>query len=169
MILRVLNTNVSAVMCLKCRLVKVSTVSQKMFRFGRQVHDVESTRSLPVLLWKRSLFTGTGKLARTKMPYETDTNVAKDTLMYINDSSKYYKILSFFGVAQLAFWVYLAFFCHNNLKDAPAKVSEKKKTSEEASVSWWQKLNLGENKYRNGLTTICLIGGECHNLKFVVG
>ncbi|EDW73825.1 uncharacterized protein Dwil_GK19663 [Drosophila willistoni] len=86
-------------------------------------------------------------------PFEINTNVPKDVILFKYENPKFYNMLNFFGVCQFVFWTYLSHFAFTTLKDAP--VVEK----EGEELKWFQRINLGENKYKNGIT-ICsfLIG-----------
>ncbi|CAD7077479.1 unnamed protein product [Hermetia illucens] len=54
--------------------------------------------------------------------------------------------------ANFGFWSYLSHFAFTTLKDAPVE-----KVDEDAS--WFRKINLGENKYRNTITVSCFLIG----------
>ncbi|XP_068146482.1 transmembrane protein 223 [Drosophila tropicalis] len=86
-------------------------------------------------------------------PFEINTNVPKDVILFKYENPKFYNMLNFFGICQFVFWTYLSHFAFTTLKDAP--VVEK----EGEELKWFQRINLGENKYKNGIT-ICsfLIG-----------
>ncbi|CAG9840362.1 unnamed protein product [Diabrotica balteata] len=75
---------------------------------------------------------------------DVNTNVVKDVILYKYDNSRYYKLMNLFAFAQFGFWTYLSYTAYTTLKDAPVDPSK--------SEHWWEKINLGENKYRNGIT-----------------
>ncbi|CAH1398290.1 unnamed protein product [Nezara viridula] len=82
-----------------------------------------------------------------------NTNVVKDVILYKHDNPKFFKYINMFGVSQFIFWMYLSHFSFTTLKDAPiAKEGSEK-------LPWWRRINLGEQKYRNGITLFCGIVG----------
>lgn len=84
-----------------------------------------------------------------------DTNVVKDVILFKYDNPKYFKYISFFGISQYIFWMYLAYFSFTTLRDAPVS----KEGNE--NLPWWRRINLGEQKYRNGVTLFCGVVGKC--------
>ncbi|KAL7736282.1 hypothetical protein ACLKA6_002952 [Drosophila palustris] len=62
-------------------------------------------------------------------------------------------MLNFFGICQFVFWTYLSHFAFTTLKDAPVV----EKPGEE--LKWYQRINLGDNKYKNGITFCCFMIG----------
>jgi hypothetical protein len=91
-------------------------------------------------------------------PRSPTAETAKDIIVYKYENPRFFKMMNFFTISQLFFWGYLAHWTFYGLKDA--KVSEEQ--SKDEDVSWWRKLNLGENKYRNAFATLCLFIGEYH-------
>ncbi|CAH1113303.1 unnamed protein product [Psylliodes chrysocephalus] len=75
---------------------------------------------------------------------DVNTNVPKDVILYKHDNSRYFKIMNLAGFVQFGFWTYLSITAYTTLKDAPVDHSK--------ATRWWEKLNLGDNKYRNGIT-----------------
>lgn len=116
----------------------------------------------------RRLFPGLSPLARRtyssqfgkKLPFESDV-VTKDTLIYSFPNDSYYKLLTYFGIGQFAFWMYLSVFAFTNLRDAPVKEQEELMTGSASSenLSWWRKINLGESKFKNGISLLCFSVG----------
>lgn len=92
------------------------------------------------------------------LPYETDTIVAEHTELYRYDNFRHFSVIKFFGITQLFAWSYLAEFSYRYLKDAkppaPAIVEERS--------SFVRRITsiLTENKYRNGITALCLVLGN---------
>ena len=94
----------------------------------------------------------------TKAPWEVETNVVKDVVLYSYENARFHKILNLFAITQFIFWIYLAEFSMSTLKDAP---TDKQETSEnDQDKPWYRKVNLGENKFRTGITTMCIAVGE---------
>lgn len=86
---------------------------------------------------------------------DPNTNVAKDVILYKYENARLYKLISIFAVIQFGFWNYLSIFSYSTLRDAP--VEEK----DPATLRFWEKINLGENKYRNSIAIICGLMGWC--------
>jgi hypothetical protein len=82
---------------------------------------------------------------------EVKTNIAKDVILFKYDNPRFFKIVNIFAVCQFVFWSYLSVFSFTTLRDAPVDRSKE--------TTWWRKINLGENKYRNSLSIISFIIG----------
>lgn len=87
-------------------------------------------------------------------PLEGSAKLAKDVIVFKYENASFFKYLNIFAICQFLCWNYLAHFSFTTLIDAPVDLS----TSED--VSWWRKINLGENKYRNTLTLMCFFIGK---------
>lgn len=94
--------------------------------------------------------------AKSRLPFEADTNVSKDVLLFSHPNDTFYKMLSFFGVVQFLFWSYLARFSYKTLRDTPNTGGEVKLTD----IRSWKNINLGSNMYRNGIVLLCMSVGE---------
>lgn len=90
---------------------------------------------------------------RTGTVLDPNTNVVKDVMLFKYENPKLFKSINLFAVAQFCFWNYLSYFTYNNLRDAPV-VEE-----DSANLQFWQRINLGENKYRNSLAITCFLMG----------
>lgn len=86
--------------------------------------------------------------------YDLNTAVAKDVVLFKYDNPKFYKIINIFALTQFVFWNYLSHFAFTTLKDAPVEQNP------EEELAWYQKINLGENKYRNAITIFCFMIGK---------
>lgn len=86
--------------------------------------------------------------------YDLNTSVTKDVILFKYENPKFYNMLNFFAICQFVFWTYLSHFAFTTLKDAPVDESSLEE------LSWYQRINLGDNKYRNGLTIICFAIGK---------
>lgn len=95
-----------------------------------------------------------------KNAWEVDTNVAKDVVLYSYENSKFHTYLNLFAITQLGFWLYLAEFSMSTLRDVPVNKKEL-----DPNAHWYQKINLGENKFRRGITTMCVGVGKAWNFK----
>ncbi|ALC40630.1 CG12935 [Drosophila busckii] len=116
-------------------------------------HTLQSFRlAVPV---KLANFTPARTISATvpKRALDVNTNVTKDVVLFKYENPKFYKMLNVFGVCQFVFWTYLSHFAFTTLRDAP--VAEK--PGEE--LKWYQRINLGENKYKNGITACSFLIG----------
>lgn len=86
----------------------------------------------------------------------SSTTTLKDLLIYKYENPKFFKYLNFFAIAQFMFWNYLSYFSFTSLKDVPINTIEKS----DIDLPWWRRINLGENKYRNGIALLCFIIGK---------
>lgn len=100
--------------------------------------------------------------ATSTSPLEGASKLAKDVIVFKYENPNFFKYLNIFAICQYLCWNYLAYFSYTSLRDAPVE-----DTGED--VSWWRKINLGENKYRNTLTIACfLIGRSSIVLKLAI-
>ncbi|XP_012269057.2 transmembrane protein 223 [Athalia rosae] len=81
-------------------------------------------------------------------PYDIETNLPKDVILFKYDNPKYFKRLNIFAISQLLLWTYIAQFVYTELRDAP--VVEVSKEDQQ----WWQRVNFGEASNRKILTFI---------------
>lgn len=88
--------------------------------------------------------------------FEVNTNLSKDVILFKYENPRFYKFLNIFGISQFCFWNYLAHFSYTTLRDAPVDQAVK----EDANTPWFGKINLGENKFRNGITVFCFLIGK---------
>nr|CAG4638869.1 EOG090X0JX7 [Cyclestheria hislopi] len=86
--------------------------------------------------------------------WEVNTNVAKDVLLYHFENSRYHRILNAFAISQLVVWFYLSEFSYSVLRDIPVK-----ETDDKDKLPWHRRMNIGQNKYRNGITFLCFTVG----------
>lgn len=116
---------------------------------ARNFNHITTNNSYKIKLRHNKLYTNTTKSAS----YNVNTNVIKDVILFKYENPKQFKMMNVFAICQFAFWSYLSHFAFTTLKDAPVN-----KTSSDAP--WWRKINLGENKYRNGVTVISFLMGK---------
>lgn len=100
-----------------------------------------------------------------RRPVSTSTNIAKDIIIFKYDNPRFFKLMNIFAYCQFMFWCYLGHFAYTELRDTPVDPDI---IGDEAS-SWWQKLNLGEDKYRIGMTVFCLGVGVYIKINLVCG
>ncbi|XP_076463909.1 transmembrane protein 223-like [Babylonia areolata] len=94
--------------------------------------------------------------SKKKLPFEVETaNMKKDILVYSHTNERFYKLLTYFGCAQFAFWAYLALFSFQTLKDAPPS----EPSTETDTSSWWRRMAAKESKYKNGISILCFAFG----------
>ncbi|KAK7504196.1 hypothetical protein BaRGS_00004500 [Batillaria attramentaria] len=91
--------------------------------------------------------------SKKRLPFEVNTAVEKDVLVYSHANDRFYKLLTYFGCAQFAFWAYLGLFSFQTLRDEP---EEQLDTTEQ---SWWRKVASKESKYKNGISVLCFCFG----------
>lgn len=82
-------------------------------------------------------------------PFEINSSVQKDVLVYSQKNDRFYKMLTYFGCAQFAFWAYLGLFSFQTLRDQPE--------TSESSQSWWRRVAAKETKYKNGISVFVLL------------
>ena len=99
----------------------------------------------------------------TKQVWEIDTNVTRDVVLYTHHNPQFHKLLNIFALTQVGFWLYLAEFSVSTLKDVPVP---KQDESSNSNLPWYRSINLGENKYRRGITTMCVALGRL--VKFII-
>lgn len=87
------------------------------------------------------------------LPFEVDANVAKDVVLFRYENPRLYRLVTFFGLGQYFFWMYLTHFANSSLRDAPVVRTD-------APTSWWRNVNLGDHKYRVGLTGLFFVLGN---------
>lgn len=85
--------------------------------------------------------------------FEVNTKVVKDVILYRYENPKFFRTVNIFALCQFGFWTYLSHFAFTTLKDAPVP-------KDKDSLPWWRRINLGENKYRNGLTVLSFLIGK---------
>lgn len=91
-------------------------------------------------------------LPKRRINLDANTNVTKDVILFKYENPSFYRYLNIFAICQFGFWSYLSHFAFTSLRDAPAPKTD-------VEVSWWRKINLGENKYRNTLTVVSFLVG----------
>ena len=98
-----------------------------------------------------------------------DTRVTKDVLLFKYENQRFFNVLNFFALSQFMFWSYLAHFSYTTLRDISKEDAEKQlrenlrltnDNAESISLVWWRRINLGENKYRYGITVLCVSIGR---------
>lgn len=90
-----------------------------------------------------------------KAIHDVNTNVTKDVILFKYENPSYFKYMNIFAVVQYMFWTYLGIFAYSSLRDAPVD-----KTKVTDDTPWFRRVNLGENKYRNGLGTLAIVIGK---------
>lgn len=119
-------------------------------------------RPLFVSCWPNAL----GKLTRQQStiqkfgltgnrPFDINTSPVKDVILYKHENPRYYKMLNVFAISQFIFWSYLSIFSYTSLRDAPVEAP-----TDGTTLRWYERINLGENKYRNGITLITFTIGN---------
>lgn len=112
---------------------------------------------------ERRITCGVPKSAK-KLEFETESVVANDIVLFRYENDRLFKLLNIFALSQFVFWTYLAHFSYTTLRDVSKEEAEKQLTAnlkahgkENApGLVWWRRVNLGDNKYRYGITIMCL-------------
>lgn len=84
---------------------------------------------------------------------DPNTNVVKDVILFKYENPKLFKSINFFAIAQFCFWNYLSYFSFTNLRDAPVPETN------QSDLKFYERINLGENKYRNSIAIMCFVMG----------
>ncbi|XP_022193420.2 transmembrane protein 223 [Nilaparvata lugens] len=84
-----------------------------------------------------------------------DTKVNKDVVLYKFEKVRQVRMLSAFGLGQAMFWNYWAHFLYTAIKDTPVDESKLDENSK-----WYDKINLGQNKYKIAFSAACLFVGN---------
>ncbi|KAK6182302.1 hypothetical protein SNE40_010015 [Patella caerulea] len=82
-------------------------------------------------------------------PYEINSNVPKNVLIYSNENKTFLKFVPYFGIGQFVFWGYLALFVYQNFKEdkSPSKI-------EVPADSWISVINAFQMHYKNALSVL---------------
>eukprot|EP00099_Drosophila_melanogaster_P008176 NP_001260872.1 uncharacterized protein Dmel_CG12935, isoform B [Drosophila melanogaster] len=107
----------------------------------------------PAIVTKTPVTSTIKRFSSQAAPFDVNTSVPKDIILFKYENPRFYQMLNFFGVCQFVFWTYLSHFAFTTLKDAPVV----EKPGEE--LKWFQRINLGDNKYRNGITACSFLIG----------
>ena len=83
---------------------------------------------------------------------EPSKTLAKDVLIYKNDNTRYFRIMSFFCMSQYVFWNYMA-VCFLRMNETKLKDDVK-------DTSWLYKINFGESKWRYPLGILSMVLGK---------
>nr|XP_023014041.1 transmembrane protein 223 [Leptinotarsa decemlineata] len=86
-------------------------------------------------------------------PLDVNTNVTKDVILYKYHNSRYFNLMNIFAICQFGFWTYLSVISLKTLRDVPVQETDREEKR------WWEKINLGENKYRNGIAAFSFLVG----------
>ena len=129
-------------------LLKLSSIYQNWSKsFPLFTRRVDLLKNSAVKKLNKSRFS-------TKQAWEIDTNVQKDVILYTHNNERFHKYMNIFAITQLGFWLYLAEFSMSTLRDVPVAKKES-----DSDLPWYRSINLGENKYRRGITTLCIAVG----------
>lgn len=86
----------------------------------------------------------------------SQTNLTKDVILFKYENPKYFRYMNIFAYCQFLFWSYMSHFAYTELRDTPMD----KLIANESDIAWWQKINLGDSKYRTAITIFCFGIGE---------
>lgn len=131
-----------------------SLFTRQITQSFRRFHSFETAvNSVRHNTTKGSNLTGLQRVNFCTRAYDINTNITKDVVLYKYENPKFFKILNIFGICQFIFWSYLSHFAFTTLRDAPVE-------KQEDELRWFERINLGENKYRNGITIMSFIIGN---------
>lgn len=125
-----------------------------LLRFAISVKSIPSGFPRLGRIWEGVSFKKIGQSAQlsTKYVWDVNTKVVKDTIIYSHENHKFHKFLNIFAVAQLGFWLFTA-TVSMSMRDTPVS-----KSSE--SEIWYKQINLGEKKFKNGITAMYIGVGQ---------
>ncbi|XP_046464074.1 transmembrane protein 223-like [Daphnia pulex] len=129
------------------QLIKLSAIFRQWPSFLIRAERCEAKSAVKNL-------TNTSKFS-TKHAWEIDTNVGRDVVLYAHHNPRFHRLLNLFALTQLGFWFYLAEFSVSTLRNVPVPKEE----SSNSNLPWYRSINLGENKYRRGITAMCVALG----------
>ena len=94
-------------------------------------------------------------LKQGRRPFDMDSNIAKDTLVFSSYNDRFYMMMSVFGVVQALFWMNMASFTYSVGKQYKEVMSSKGK-----SLSWWEQVMnfVGHNPLK--VPIMCMIMGK---------
>lgn len=148
MILRLLTTSVQ-------QRIATFPLGKIIARIPAQIPKVPAVQQL------RASFSTSCRLAANPVAsraYDINTKVVKDVMLYKYENPRFYRILNIFAITQFLFWGYLSHFAYTTLRDTPVPEG---KTDE---LAWYERINLGENKYRNGIAIMSFVIGKIQKI-----
>ncbi|XP_063705750.1 transmembrane protein 223 [Culicoides brevitarsis] len=99
------------------------------------------------------VFKAPSRFLSNRVVLDPNTNVAKDVILYKYENPRFFKLINIFAIVQFGFWNYLSHFSYTTLRDAPVPQEDTE------NLRFWERINLGENKYRNSIAAMCLFMG----------
>lgn len=94
---------------------------------------------------------------------QTTQPMGKDIVLYKYENPKFFRNLNIFGFSQFVFWTYLSHFSLT-LRDVPV---DNAANAHKDQLKWYEKINMGEEKYKNGLSFLCFGIGKNFNILHV--
>nr|CAG4642947.1 EOG090X0JX7 [Evadne anonyx] len=119
--------------------ISVKSIPSGFPRFSRIGENVS---------WKK---TGHSAQLSTKYIWDVNTKVIKDTVIYSYENQKFHKLLNIFAVGQFGFWLLTA-TVSMSMRDTPVSKNNE-------SEIWYKQVNLGEKKFKNGITAMYIAVG----------
>lgn len=84
--------------------------------------------------------------------FEVDANVAKDVTVFTYSNTRFFRMLSIFGIAQFLFWTHMALFAYSGL-DRP-------ETNEDQG-SWYSNMVVNfQSRYKYRIAVACIALGK---------
>lgn len=84
------------------------------------------------------------------------SSLTKDVIVFKYNNPKYFRIMNFFGLVQFFFWIICSEFALSTLRDTPINDTD----PDLQNTPFYLRINLGENKYKNGLAISCFLLGK---------
>ncbi|KAK7792319.1 hypothetical protein R5R35_007762 [Gryllus longicercus] len=111
------------------------------------VHVFGRCNFASTLFRTRTAFRDLQYIANKSASDDIRTKVVKDVVLFKYENPRFFRVLTAFSVCQFSFWGYLSYVTLTSLRNVPV--------SPDPSLSWWRKINLGDPKYRYGLSLMC--------------
>ena len=100
-------------------------------------------------------------VVRSRLPFEVDTNVAKDTKIYTYSNDLFFRMLSIFGMVQFFFWGQLALFSYTSLDALKTEEGQRHINTD----TFWGKVIMLQSTYKTRIATLCMAIGEWNIMK----
>uniref|UniRef100_A0A023FYA3 Putative conserved plasma membrane protein n=1 Tax=Amblyomma parvum TaxID=251391 RepID=A0A023FYA3_AMBPA len=95
-----------------------------------------------------------------RLPFEVDTNVAKDTEVYRFDNFGVFAAIRTFTVVQLFLWSFMAHYCYTVTDPSESPPPEAEKSGRLGGLLTFLRDRLTTDRYRYGLVVLCTTVGS---------
>ena len=93
---------------------------------------------------------------RKPLPFEVNSNVPRDTLVYQYKNDRFFKFITVFGLVQWIFWLNLASLSYTG--NPTISEDELKKTLDDSTILG--KMVIYQSRYKYKVATVCMVVGE---------